>query len=146
MTDQPPTLTPARLAEIEARTRAATPGPWFFDSYSSVFSKPRVDADEEPAWVLQSPVVAGDTATPQGAKDCNFASQARQDIPALLSHLRALEAESARLRELLFNLYNMAAMLKFEPEHGQPHPLKDGVYDKLMAETSAALQPAKEPE
>lgn len=48
-------MTPEALAEIEARAKAATPGPWYWNGYSVVFSTPLMermrngDAPEYPA-------------------------------------------------------------------------------------------------
>lgn len=50
-----------------------------------------------------------------------------------------LEAEAAAYRESIFNLYNMAALLKFEPDEAHPHPLKDGMYDKIMLAANQLL-------
>ena len=58
------------LKALREACLAATPGVWFFDSYSKVFSHP-VEDDDDP--VFQSgKILAGDTATKQGAADCQF--------------------------------------------------------------------------
>jgi hypothetical protein len=48
--------------------------------------------------------------------------------------------EIQRLYSLLFRLYNLCAIMRFEADAGQPHPFKVGVWDKLMAEVNAELQ------
>ena len=104
------TVTDAEAAEARRLLEQATPGPWFFDSYGTVHSKPRVDEyeeqsnaipddapEEDPRWdalpettVAWVPRVAGDTATPQGAKDALFIEAAHRLVPALLASREAL--------------------------------------------------------
>lgn len=110
-------VTPEQLAEWRRLCEAATPGPWFYDSYSRVQSEPLVRlahqwhkenfggrnldeipeedwkrlAKEEPrTLVARVPVQAGDTATEQGGKDAEFIAAARVGWPATMD---ALEAE-----------------------------------------------------
>ena len=110
-----------RLDELDAAREAATPGPWFFNSYSAVMSSPRLgeyndaeslipeDAPDEaydglPEFVVaRVPVAGGDTATRQGATDAALIVAAVNHLPALVSALRAvadladeLEAEARR--------------------------------------------------
>ena len=119
MTDQTPTLTPAQLAEIEARTEAATPGPWAQMKGWSLEIVPAADADKGlgasiyPSDDLKyaQPIAKAnfdDFTDPakfshrrvrkaESLADAAFIAHSRADIPALLSHLRALEADNARL-------------------------------------------------
>ena len=112
-----------RLAE------EATPGPWFYNSYGSVMAVPLVEEynrlegeipsdapDSDPRWdalpepsVAYVPVVAGDTATEQGAKDAAFIAEARTAIPELVAEIERLRGaisdalgwSEGRCREIL---------------------------------------------
>jgi len=76
------------LKEIEARLKAATPGPWVYDSYSRIFA--------EHGNVAKVPTVAGDTATKQGAEDAEFIAHSPADVARLIEALRiATEALSS---------------------------------------------------
>ena len=107
---------------------AASPAPWFFDSYSSVHSEPltrehsRIEAtipddaaDDDPAWatlpetlVCRVPCVAGDTGTAQGRADGAWVAAARTGWPrdaarvgVLADRCAALEARIATLSALV---------------------------------------------
>lgn len=72
-----------RIAEIRARTEAATPGPWeWMDAYMMCHENPEVK-------------VPFDDRRRQA--DRLFAAHARQDIPDLLDALEAARAEVVRL-------------------------------------------------
>lgn len=99
---------------------AASPAPWFFDSYSSVHSEPltrehsRIEAtipddaaDDDPAWatlpetlVCRVPCVAGDTGTAQGRADGAWVAAARTGWPRDAARVGMLAAEVARLAAL----------------------------------------------
>lgn len=97
------TLTAEQLAEIEARANKATPGPWRVKRPASC-----VDGDPgdrgiasdaglllAEAWELcQDPAVRERAVGLNLPSDDNaaFIAHARTDIPALLAHVRALEA------------------------------------------------------
>lgn len=101
-----------RLRELEA---AATPGPWFFNSYSTLFSAPLSkvhceieakipdDAPDEAYDVLPEtrtafvPTIAGDTATAQGRRDAALIAAARNALAPLLDALDAADARAADL-------------------------------------------------
>jgi hypothetical protein len=103
------------------RTKRATEGPWFWNSYSGVFSGPwvkRYDAaeqeipdaapDEDPRWdALPEPLVAsvppayGDTATGRHAHDAVFIAEARTDVPQLAQDLLEALEEIEQLNNLL---------------------------------------------
>lgn len=86
-------MTEEELAAIEARAKAATPGPWvvgetwrdhvvdgrFQDGYWPVASQPGMD--HEGAWLK------GNAA---------FVAHAREDVPALVAEVRRLRGESDR--------------------------------------------------
>ncbi|REJ98751.1 MAG: hypothetical protein DWQ35_00430 [Planctomycetota bacterium] len=100
------------LDELARLAAEATPGPWFFNSYSGVFSEPRVReydeaesklAEDAPdsEWgklpeplVCSVPTVAGDTGTEQGRKDAAYIAAACNAVPLLLAEIRILRARS----------------------------------------------------
>jgi len=116
-------MTPAEIAALRARCEAATPGPWYWNSYSMVQSSPMTVAEQalenrilaendgDPAalddprykteWyqaesaVCFVPASHGDTATGRHAADAAFIAEARTDIPALLGALAASQAQVA---------------------------------------------------
>lgn len=58
------------------------------------------------------------------------------------THLTTIEAQAKTIEVLvaaLNGLFTVAALLKFEPDEGQPHPLKDGIYDRAMGKARSAL-------
>ena len=101
---------PALIAEVRRLDAEATKGPWFYNSYSGVFSEPvsreydvAVEAlpDDAPAEAFDGlvepccahvPVVGGDTATAQGARDAALIAAYRTAAPLLA-------AECSRLQE-----------------------------------------------
>ncbi len=63
-------------------------------------------------------------------------------LSGLVVHIAALSAAlaTAERREevganLIERLRTILAIKYFEPDEGEPHPLKDGVYDQLMCES-----------
>lgn len=79
-----------RLAEIEARVKAATEGPWYYEpsdqgdrSVGLDGYGPSVTADEDG----ENPIAERWNSD----RDANFSAHARTDIPDLLSHIAALE-------------------------------------------------------
>lgn len=79
-------LTDERLADIEARCQAATPGPWQTDSDSCCLY-----GTDEPGmlgtWLMTS--LGGPDGTPQ---DGAFIAAARADVPDLVAEVRRLRA------------------------------------------------------
>jgi hypothetical protein len=72
-----------RLDQIEARARSATPGPWERDRFGA--------ADGDAAFIgapATSRIVAYETA--HGSRDADFIAASRQDVPALVTALRAV--------------------------------------------------------
>jgi hypothetical protein len=84
-------LTQAELAAIEARLRAATPGPWYasnaLNEYAPFCDIVAQDANE--SWVCEKYSILDGIKT----EDCEFIAYARADIPALLAHVRELQAQ-----------------------------------------------------
>src|SRR5689334_23740522 len=91
MTDQPHALD---LDAIEARTNAATPGPWFNDSHE-IYAGENTDIPAMSEWI-------GETCDPRrpdhGAANAAFIAAARTDVPALVAEIRRLTAERDRYR------------------------------------------------
>lgn len=107
-----------RLAEIEARTKAATSGPWelelhdsysvdtayyavhsldgraIFDACNSECMEIRSEHDEDGAHYWDE----------TGRNNLTFAAHARTDVPDLLDDRRELTAENAKLRAMLKRL------------------------------------------
>lgn len=118
------------LAELEKLCAQATPGPWVFDSYSTVIGEndPDYDPHGDPSKVFQVAVSHGDTATAQGKKNADFLVAAREALPALLKIARAAEAVLADGEHLLHCDYRFsrkcdcplrhldAALAAFKPE------------------------------
>ena len=114
-----------RISGIKAREKAATPGPWFWNSYCDIFSKPLSDAMEasergltdeqldaldalprtkqleiEPT-VCSVPNANGDaTRGKRQVADSIFIEHAREDIPYLLAQLEAKEKTIEAVRVL----------------------------------------------
>ena len=89
-------MTTEQIAAIAARANAATAGPWSFDSdYPDEVFGPDGDAVA---------TCYGNLGLDDGYSEedvAAFIAGARQDIPALLAHVAAIEAEVERLRGAL---------------------------------------------
>lgn len=89
-------------AEIEAMLAAATPGPWFFNSYSTVMSGDRdvqeraEAAEEDYDWleglIANVPAHHGDTAIGNHAADAELIAAAPTALRELLDANRELTA------------------------------------------------------
>lgn len=110
---------PIDTKTIRALLSRATPGPYFYDSYSRIISVPRAneyeaisdatsgasDADWE-AIVLPEPVVAsvpcvsGDTATAQGRADALYLEALMNAIGPLLAEVEAARACIEEIRRI----------------------------------------------
>ncbi|MGW4114794.1 hypothetical protein ACWEFJ_28300 [Actinosynnema sp. NPDC004786] len=95
----------ARLAEIQARADAATPGPWMVDHAAAV--------REVPGWhvAVGAPAPAGFTvvaltgtagagAHERSVPDAEFIAHARDDVPVLLAEVAQLRARLDAVRAL----------------------------------------------
>lgn len=96
----------AKLAEIEAREKAATPGPWDYNGYSSICSEPVAaastgDEDDHVCQVAFVPASHGDTATGIQVHDAVFIAAARSDVPTLIAALRASRTRETRYEAAL---------------------------------------------
>lgn len=90
------------LNELERLLAEATPGPWAFDSYSTVHSAPRIqeyefDESVEPDVCKMPRTGHGDLGTVQGAKDAELIVAAVNALPNLIRELRELRADRERL-------------------------------------------------
>ena len=131
---EPRILTAAEIDEIERREQAATPGEWFWNSYSRVESAPmclrninEVELPHEEAgspwaedgnypepWksldkelnptVCWVPPNHGDTATGRHKADAILIAHARQDIPALIATVRHDRERADEAERLLAGL------------------------------------------
>ena len=136
------------LAEVRRLDAEATKGPWFYNSYSGVFSEPvsreydvAVEAlpDDAPAEAFDGlvepccahvPVVGGDTATAQGARDAALIAAYRTAAPLLAD-------ECERLRACMAKAGLAAFMREGDPEAVAEH-LRSVIdsYEKPAAECS----------
>ncbi|MET9813213.1 hypothetical protein [Streptomyces sp. NPDC006355] len=97
--DQPQPLDDMRLAEITARAKAATPGPWCTDSWEIYQG-----AEYEPGisqWIGET--CRGATTCEQDRADAEFVAHAREDVPALMAEVERLTAELAGARTAALN-------------------------------------------
>lgn len=89
MTQQQP-LTDQQLTQIEARTTAATDGPWTLHEDDG-------DTFRAPAWeVLPASGEMVARLREWASADAEFIAHARADVPMLLAEVRRLRAELAR--------------------------------------------------
>ncbi|MFC8983896.1 hypothetical protein [Streptomyces sp. NPDC057115] len=92
-----PSLNEQRLAEIAARAKKATPGPWITEER---------DHDMHVGGVPDGPHIAllGRASWPGVPADAEFIAHAREDVPALLVEVQRLKTEladfSGRVNEL----------------------------------------------
>jgi hypothetical protein len=91
------------LGPIEARCKAASPGPWITCNPESAFKNWPIgffslgrDEEAKPSnWAISTDHVRASEMTSGGAKaDAEFIAHARQDIPALIAEVRRLRARS----------------------------------------------------
>lgn len=82
-------LTPEQIAEIEKRTNAATDGPWVRDNWNDTDIQVIAHGNE----VIVYHHRHHRQCNGQVVLNHTFIAQARTDIPALISHIRAVEAE-----------------------------------------------------
>ncbi len=90
------TMTPQRLAEIEARLEGVTPGPWRVDPRYSCDVQSgdgAVEIASSATDETQGPYPGGAALPPEKEWDANalFIAHARQDVPDLLAYVRLLE-------------------------------------------------------
>ena len=96
-----------RIAEIEAREKAATKGPFVLPAYGN-----GLVAIVTKAGALARNVVADKVLL----VDADFISHAREDIPYLLVQLREAEEKLKAAKALVYRL------MGWDSEHEAPHP------------------------
>lgn len=105
-------LTPDQLAAIRARAKKADPGPWFDEPSGTPYAREvcvretnehvcdceHCECDEQDVEIAAIAYV--EHVEPHKAcANAAFIAAARADVPALLAHVEALEAENRELRE-----------------------------------------------
>lgn len=95
-------LTEAELQQIRKRADAATPGPWFVDH--------RRENQHMNRLVFANSIQTKGVCETDKPCDAPFIAHARQDIPRLLSHIAAMEAELTEYRETI--LYSEGFLIK----------------------------------
>lgn len=129
-------LTRAERAAIRERAEKATPGPWKADT--GLGCKEIKGAKCGPHKQAQYSEIAYTVGLQNDERDAANAILIAA-APTLLATCDALEAENERLREALQGLFDVAVAMNFEPDPGQPHPMKDGIFDKWLDKARAAL-------
>lgn len=90
-------LTAERLAGIAARTEAATAGPWCADAWEIYQGSEYVPGVS--LWIGET--CRGTGSPEQDRADAAFVAHAREDVPALLARVAALESERHTTNEAL---------------------------------------------
>lgn len=93
----PPTDQPLNLDAIEAREKAATPGPWCTDSweiYQGTEYEPGLSM-----WIGET--CRGTSSPEQDRADAEFVAHARTDVPAMADEIRRLRQQRAYLLDQL---------------------------------------------
>lgn len=87
----PLTMTEAALSEIEARAKAATPGPWqAIRSVAVVFDSYGIEQDEQIFGDDATAIIYANLTGQVEKNDAEFIAAARSDIPALLNEIATL--------------------------------------------------------
>lgn len=85
-----------RIAEIDQRANAATPGPWKVDPRLADARHVRADGPRDLAGVLVKVLVADvvfdEQGDPEGEADAEFIAACREDVPWLIERLREARA------------------------------------------------------
>ncbi len=132
-------LTAEQLAAIRERAEKATPGPWQLRTYVGDPDDPKeVGISAGP---LAESLVTGDGFLPVQA-DAEFIAAAREEVPALLAHIEAVEADlthAARLHGVAIDERDaaMAKLAAVEAElayEKQEHRGKVEVLDLAMVQ------------
>lgn len=108
-----------RLAEIQTRADAATPGPWTADTGvrgDCVVWGPNgqflANHQAEPHWLPDANGRKRSVAFDVDRRDCEFIAHAREDVPFLLDKVRRLEHELARTKAELAGVQDAATTLR----------------------------------
>jgi len=87
---------PLDLDAIEARAKAATPGPWNYEHDTELEKGCRCGSCLEP--IDGRMIVESRKHDMVAVADARFIAHAREDVPALIAELRRLREENARLK------------------------------------------------
>lgn len=89
-----------RMAEIEARTNAATDGPWIRSGVRQRFDEPScITVGPDGALLFATSIGYRGKDQAAAIKDSNFIAHARSDIPWLLTELRAAQTKLADMTD-----------------------------------------------
>jgi hypothetical protein len=83
-------LSKEQIAEIEQRAKKATPGPWYVDDVYQII---QCENDSDDTVIADYSFISDFDVC---RDDVDFIASARTDIPALLEHIRELEAQLAK--------------------------------------------------
>lgn len=88
---------------IEARAKAATPGPWEWWTSNS-WRRLKQGSERHRSLSILEPITAVDGQTDISVReeDMTFIAAARADVPALVAHIRTLEKEAVEYRRRIF--------------------------------------------
>lgn len=87
-----PATEPGYEDALKALAEKATPGPWYYDSYSKVFAASHTGEEEIDFFIAQTPVRCGDTATKIGyVNACYIAAFNPSTVLSLLARIERLE-------------------------------------------------------
>lgn len=162
-----PDLTPERIAEIEARAAAATPGNWV---YRKVVNPPNElgrenfsphDLEYFENWIitewvhpqLKAPLPIVTTASSPylekkmtihiREQDAVFLAHARQDVPDLLAALKQAQQGRDQLEKAFQQFINLCEVMLSMASIEAPHTFRAGLAEAKTSMT-AALQAEKE--
>lgn len=79
-----------QIQAIADRAEKATEGPWIANCFRHLNS---------PYWLQSDGLKLGSPENPNRSADIGFAAQARQDIPALLSHISEIEGKMEKAKQ-----------------------------------------------
>jgi len=105
-------LTKEQLAEIEQRAKKATPGPWEYDGMAYVWADGFYIFETRGFGYFTTHGMTKDEAEKQMDSNSIFCSHAREDIPALLEHIRELEAQLAKEKRRAERAVNVLERIK----------------------------------
>jgi hypothetical protein len=136
-------MTRPDLDAIEARAKAATPGPWrsepgFCGSQQRKFLRRESGMD---GVLFGRHCVKAEEA--QYDLDCDFTASARTDVPELIVYVRELEAQNAALKEALIKaavpLEVLAGQIANYPYTEITEGLQEEIVDDIIPAVRRAL-------
>lgn len=131
-------LTPERIAEIEARLNAATPGPWRWGAgRSEVLCEDGIIAADGSAVFVNCGRGSGEPS----CDDADFIAHAPDDIRDLLAELQAAREREGKLREALEKIIEMNRQ-HAEDQYGDANKAESWA---CIVVSRAALEPLPAP-